>query len=170
MIDRGILIMFKKNLSILCIFGGIYLILELCMRTFRCELVGWHGLSRLSLAGWTTLWMFPIGGLCGLFVGLLNERIKLPVLVMALIGTLGIFTIELITGFLFNILLNLNLWSYHGWPLNILGQITLLYAPLWFLIFCPLAMWIDDVLRHLIYEEEKPGTLFSFYKRFFTLN
>ncbi len=45
---------------------------------------------------------------------------------------------EFLGGLLFNKLLGFDLWDYsqyvwHGVPLNLMGQITLVYAPFWFL-------------------------------------
>ncbi|MFP4418357.1 MAG: hypothetical protein ACOC41_01330 [Chitinivibrionales bacterium] len=159
---------FRKNFAVLCFFGGLYLIMELLMRTARMELADWNGLSPLSLAGWTSLWMFPIGGLCGLLIGLLNERRKMPVWLMAVIGTTGIYVIELVFGLLLNVWLELRLWSYEGWPLTIGDQITFLYLPVWFLL-TPLAIWIDDSLRHLLYGKDRPEPLRVIYMNLFKL-
>lgn len=55
-----------------------------------------------------------------------------------------IYALEFVGGLFFNKLLEMDLWDYsqyvwHGVPLHILGQITLVYAPFWFLagVFMP---------------------------------
>lgn len=159
----------KRAIPVLAIMGCIYLNLELIMRAIGFELNGCLPIKPISLCGWTSLWMFPIGGLCGLFVGVLNERgRKLKLIIQALIGTLGIYSIELISGLICNVWLGFGIWDYSHLPLNIMGQVTLLYFPVWFLL-TPLAMWVDDIARHIIYDKEKPCTLFVYYKRLFTL-
>lgn len=162
---------FKKALLLLSVMGVIYLNLEIFMRAIRGDLlkVGFHGVSWFSFAGWTTLWMFPIGGLCGLFIGALNEikGKKLPMWLQSLIGMIGVFTIEFITGLFFNVFLGLNLWTYENWPLNIMGQITLLYIPLWYLLV-PFVVWVDDLSRYLLFKEEKPLSLIGYYKKLFS--
>lgn len=162
---------FKKSMVLLLVMGLIYLDLEIFMRAMRGDLLkaGFHDVKWISLAGWTSLWMFLIGGLCGLFIGSLNEVVKkaaIPLWLQSLLGMLGIFLIEFSTGLIFNVQFNLNLWTYHGWPLNIMGQVTLLYIPLWFLLV-PFVVWLDDIARYLLFKEEKPGTLLTFYKKLF---
>lgn len=159
----------KKSLPVLAIMGCIYLNLELIMRAINYELNGCLPIKFISLCGWTSLWMFPIGGLCGLFVGWINENGRhIRIILQALIGTLGIYTIEFTSGVICNRWLGLGLWDYSHMPLNLLGQITLLYFPIWFLL-TPFAMWIDDIARYLIYDEDKPCTLVQLYKKLFTL-
>lgn len=165
---------FKKSILLLIVMGVVYLNLEIFMRAMRGDLfkTGFHNVKWISLAGWTSLWMFFIGGFSGLFIGFLNEEIKgipnvhVPLWVQCLIGTFGVFLIELSSGFILNVQLKLNIWTYEGWPLNIMGQITLLYIPLWFLLV-PFVIWLDDIARHLLFQEEKPGTLISVYKKLF---
>lgn len=167
----------KKAVALLFVMGVIYLDLEIFMRAARGDLLkaGFHNVSWFSFAGWTTLWMFFIGGFCGLFIGALNEPYikkifrgkKLPMWLQSLIGMVGVFLIEFSSGMFFNVLLNLNLWTYENWPFNIKGQITLLYIPLWFLLV-PFVVWIDDLSRYLLFKEEKPLTLIGYYKKLFT--
>lgn len=163
---------FKKALVLMSIMGLIYLDLELFMRAIRGDLlkVGFHDVKWVSLAGWTTLWMFFIGGLSGLFIGSLNEgglkNRKYPIWFQSLIGMFGIFTIEFVMGLICNIGLGWNLWTYHGWPLNLMGQITLLYLPLWYFMV-PFVIWLDDVIRYYLFEEEKPYSFINYYKRLF---
>ena len=162
---------FKKSILLFIVMGVVYLNLEIFMRAMRGDLfkAGFHDVKWISLAGWTSLWMFLIGGINGLFIGSLNEgtkKVPVPLWAQSLIGMLIIFLIEFFSGFILNVRLKLNIWSYKGWPLNIMGQITLLYIPLWFLMI-PFVIWLDDIARHLLFQEKKPGTLVSFYKKLF---
>lgn len=146
--------------------GLIYISLEVLTRALRMDLVGFNDLKAYSLAGWTSLWMFPIGGLSGLLIGLLNEKVKEHMALMSLIGSLIIFGIEFSSGVLFNILLNMNIWDYSKLPLNVLGQISLVYFLPWFFI-SPFAMWIDDAIRYVVYDDSKPSKLSSYYLNIF---
>lgn len=138
------------------------------MRALRHELGPCFGVKYIAFCGWTSLWMFPIGGFCGVFIGALNEqKKKLKIITQALVGTLGVFGIEFTTGMFFNVLLGFKLWNYSHLPLNLFGQISLVYFPIWFFLV-PLTMWVDDILRHFLYGEDKPETLGSVYKRLFT--
>jgi uncharacterized membrane protein len=110
---------------------------------------------------------FFIGGFSGLLIGQLNEgKKKLPVWIMCLIGTTGVFVIEFFTGLVCNVWLDLNIWSYEGWPLNVMEQISLLYAPLWFFL-TPFVIWLDDAIRYFLFDEEKPCSLMSYYVKIF---
>ncbi len=119
--------------------GGItYLIIELL----------WRGSSHWS--------MFFLGGVCFLVVGLINEKSRgnIPLLLQMLVSTIIITTLEFITGYIVNIRMGLNVWSYYDLSYNIMGQVCLLYSILWFFLsfLCILA---DDWLRHILFGEEK---------------
>jgi hypothetical protein len=128
--------------------------------------------------------MVPIGGICGVLMGQLNhwEKTKnMPVIVQALIATFIIcLPIEFIFGLVLNVWLNLGLWDYtlinvhlapgnsfSFSPLNIMGQISILSAGVFFIIY-PFAYWFDDILRYLLFREGKPYHLLIPYKEMFT--
>lgn len=125
---------------ILFSLGGVsYLLIELL----------WRGRSH-----WT---MFVLGGLCFLLVGAINQagRREMPLLIQALIGSAVITGLEFVTGYIVNIRLHMNVWSYSGIPYNIMGQVCLPYMVLWFFLSvgCIIA---DDWLRYYLFDEEKP--------------
>lgn len=103
---------------------------------------------------WT---MFVVGGLCFLFCGLMNEVFKweTPLWLQMSICAVGITTIEFISGVIINIIFKLNVWDYSNLPLNILGQVSLLFAFLWFWLSL-VAIILDDYLRYWLFDEEKP--------------
>jgi len=160
---------FKKHFAIFSFMAGLYLVLEVFSRAAQTALVGWNGIQPLSLAGWTTLWMLLIGGSTGFLIGLLNEKKKWHMSLIVLCGTFIIFGIEFTTGCLFNIVLNLHLWDYSRLPFNLLGQISIVYLPIW-ASMVPFASWLDDVLRFLFYGEEKPSKLIDYYLNIFRKN
>lgn len=121
-----------KNL-ILFAFGGIaYVIIELLWR------------------GWSHKFMFILGGLCFVLVGLINEKRSIPLPIQMLIAAVIITSLEFIAGYIVNIKLNLNIWSYSDLPYNIMGQVCLPYALLWFALslICIIA---DDKLKEWLF-------------------
>lgn len=155
----------KKHLTLFFVMGLIYLNLEVFFRSLRGILVGFTGIKYATFAGWTSLWMIFVGGFCGLFLGLMNEfefSRKIPYYIRVILGVIIVFIIELLCGIVLNIFLKLEVWNYSNLPLNICGQISILYIPVW-LFICPLAFWIDDLLRYIIYKKEKPISVLKYY-------
>jgi hypothetical protein len=159
---------YLKTLALVCFTGMMYVAMEVVARAFRGEMVGCHGLEYQSLAGWSSIWLVFIGGLCAVTIGALNETkiIPTPVWFQCLVGTIFVFIIEMVMGLILNVWLHLQLWDYSSWPLNILGQVTLVYVPVWFLV-CPVAIYVDDVLKYVWFDDHKPKSLLSLYKDLF---
>lgn len=121
-----------KNSVIFFIFGVSYVFLE----------VFYRGHSDIS--------MFFVGGLCGLLIGLINEITpKMPVLLQMLLGSVIVTFIEFVTGYILNIKLGLHIWDYSNLRFNILGQVSLLFSTLWFLLSY-VVIWLDDKIRKYI--------------------
>lgn len=128
---------------ILSIIGGVsYFIIEIL----------WRGYSHFS--------MFMLGGLCFLFIGLINEffTYEMPLWKQQGIATIIIIFLELIFGLILNIWLNLNIWDYSNLRFNFMGQICLEYSILWFFLSLP-AIVLDDYIRYKM-GEEKPHYVF----------
>ncbi len=161
----------QKNIALVLIMGIVYCFMEVAFRaaTFECRPLY---PNFFSLYGSVSLWMLPIGGLIGLLIGKLNEWFwtkDLPVWAQALISMGLIYAVEFISGFVLNIApFHLNIWSYAGLPGNLMGQIWIGFAPIWFLV-SPFAMWFDDMLEINIYRT--PGraeyTLLDIYGALF---
>lgn len=118
-----------KNLVIFLIFGISYVMLEILYR----------GHSAIS--------MFFVGGLCGLLIGLINEFTpKMSILLQMLLGSVIVTFIEFVTGYILNIKLGLHIWDYSNLRFNILGQVSLLFSVLWFLLSY-IVIKVDDILR-----------------------
>lgn len=109
----------------------------------------WRGRTH-----WT---MFFVGGLCFTLCGSINEILdwQTPLWKQMLICATGITLIEFISGVIINIVLKLNVWDYSHLPLNICGQVCLLYSFFWFILSCA-AIVLDDWLRYWLFKEEKP--------------
>lgn len=128
-----------KEIILGIIGGALYVGVELL----------WRGHSH-----WT---MFILGGLCFVLLGQINEVIPwcMPLWEQILIGTMIITGMEFVAGCAVNLWLGWNVWDYSNVPFNILGQICVPYIILWIPISL-LAIVLDDYLRYLLYDEEKP--------------
>jgi len=101
--------------------------------------------------------MFAVGGICFLLLGRINIFLpwSMGLVWQALIGAGIITTVEFFAGLIINIWLGLGVWDYSDLPLNLFGQISLLYSLYWF----PLAavgIWLWDFLRWKLYGEQQP--------------
>ncbi len=128
-----------KYLFLFLLGGAVY---------FGVEIL-WRGFSHYS--------MFITGGICFLYAGLQNEYTNWDRSLWKQVLQVDLFVIlsEFICGVIVNLWLGLNVWNYSNLPFNILGQVCLPYA----LLFLPLsliAIVIDDYIRWILFNEEKP--------------
>ena len=137
--QKLVLAMMKKTMmsSILFfIYGFMYYIIEVLYR----------GYSHWS--------MFFLGGLCGVIIGLLNEKNKtISVLKQGIYGALIVTILEFIIGYIVNILLGWNIWDYSDVPFNFLGQICLPFTIIWFILSI-VCVYLDDFLREKLFKSE----------------
>ena len=128
-----------KQIFLYIIGGLIYLLIEILFR------------------GHTHWTMFIIGGLCFTLIGLLNEcpNLRLSLISQGVLGSIIITTIEFISGIIINIILKWNVWDYSNQPLNLLGQICLPFSLAW-IFLAIIAVFVDDILRYIIFKEEIP--------------
>ena len=116
--------------------------------------------NGIFFAGSFSTWIFTLflcGGACFLCCGLLNENVKIKISFISqmVLSSVIITVLELITGFIVNIWLKMDIWDYSHLPYNFKGQICLLYSVFWFLI-SSVAIVLDDFLRYKLFNEEKP--------------
>lgn len=140
----------KNALKTGCLFligGAIYVLIELVYRGY---------------SHWT---MFLLGGLCFVLIGGVNEYIpwEMPLWLQAGIGAVIITALEFICGCIVNLALGWNVWDYSNTPLNILGQVCLPFAIIWFVI-AHAGIVLDDYLRYWLFKEEKPHYTYKFKK------
>lgn len=109
----------------------------------------WDGNSH-----WT---MALLGGICFIAIGLINEFLSwdTSMWIQALIGSVIVTILEFIFGCVLNIWLKLGIWDYSQMPLNIFGQVCLVFSMFWFFLSI-LAILLDDYLRYWLFGEEEP--------------
>ena len=119
--------------------GLLYVLIELA----------WRGRSH-----WT---MFVLGGICFVYLGLINEVMDwdVPLWRQALIGTAGITLLEFLTGCVVNLWFGWNVWDYSRMPGNVLGQICPQYTALWIPVSIA-GIMLDDWIRYKRFGEARP--------------
>ena len=123
---------FLKNLLIFSIFGLTYGLIEIL----------WRGYTHPS--------MVIVGGICGLLIGLLNEKNKKMNLLQQMVEGMVIVTVlEFVSGIILNLCLGLNVWDYSNMKFNLLGQVCPQFCIAWFFLSY-LVISIDDFLRKAI--------------------
>ena len=70
-------------------------------------------------------------------------------------GAIIITLLELIVGTIVNIILGWNVWDYSNLPGNLWGQTCPQFTVLWFFLSA-VAVYLDDWIRWLLWEEERP--------------
>ena len=110
----------------------------------------WRGHSHWSMA--------LVGGICFLLIGGLNERYfqwNMCLFFQSLVGAVCVTLVELLAGLILNVWLDLGIWDYSNLPLQLWGQISLLFTIFWI----PLSMLgivLDDWIRYYFFGEERP--------------
>jgi uncharacterized membrane protein len=116
---------FKKNAAFFAVGGVGYGTLEML----------WRGRTH-----WT---MIIAGGLCFVIFSKIAKKYKNKnIIFKSFLCALSVTAVEFVFGLVFNIILGMNVWDYSGLPLNLFGQICLLYTALWMILataFLPLA-------------------------------
>ena len=87
-----------------------------------------------NMRGGSSPWMMIDYGLLGVLTAPIRDallRKGIPFVGRAFVYMLGIFLIEYVSGIAFTAA-GLRIWDYSTYAYNLHGQITLLYAPLWF--------------------------------------
>lgn len=134
-------------------------ILNTSLKYFTLFLIGGitYYFIEIAYRGYSHVSMVIVGGLCFILIGSINEfsNKDIPLLLQMLISVLLVDIVELISGIIINRILLLNVWDYSGLRFNFLGQISLNSSIAWFFLSL-LAIYVDDLLRYIIYREEKP--------------
>jgi len=168
-----------KKYFILFIIGFfVYMGIEVLFTGFGGKLVGYGGRKYWGLCGTSTPYMGILGGLLIIILGRFNEinwvKNNLNLLTQSILGALVITAFEFISGCILNLWLGFHIWDYSRMPLNVLGQINILFSIFWLLLY-PFIAWLDDLLRWVFYrlgsctECYGPYNLGWFYLQIFNL-
>ena len=134
-------------------------ILNTILKYFTLFLIGGIAYYFIEIVyrGYSHFSMVIVGGLCFILIGSINEfsNKEITLLIQMLISVFIVDIIELISGIIINRILLLNVWDYSQLRFNFLGQISLNSSIAWFFLSF-FAIYIDDLLRYIIYKEEKP--------------
>lgn len=128
-----------KNGVLFIIFGTLYYYIE----------IAWRGYSH-----WT---MWLLGAVLGILIGGINEYFTedMSLIWQGIISAICITVFEFAVGIIVNVWLGWNVWDYSQMRFQIMGQISLLYSCLWFLLSI-ICIVLDDYLRHVLFGEKMP--------------
>lgn len=111
----------KWDLVVFLIGGVAYSMIEIL----------WRGNTH-----WT---MVLLGGLCFLILYKLYGYLeKYSLLEKCVFGAIIITILEFSVGCVVNLLFQMNVWNYSSMPLNLFGQICILYSTLWGFLCIPI--------------------------------
>jgi len=133
---------------IFLLFGSYYITFEVFFNALYNK--------NKSLKGYSSIYMFLIGGMMGIVFDLYY---KIPLFhhlywlwLFCIIGGVSITIIELLSGLLLNKVLKLNIWSYKDFKFNFMGQIELYHSLGWlalsiiiFFIISGFRFFINDI-------------------------
>lgn len=99
-------------------------------------------LIELLWRGHTHWSMYLTGGFCFAIIEWLNRTALKGKTIWAkcAAGATVITGTEFVVGCIVNLWLGLNVWDYTRLPLNLLGQISLIYSTLWYALSAPLSL------------------------------
>lgn len=132
--------------------------------------MGIEGIYHIPKGGYANIIMAPIGGLCGLLVGSINQFDKfynMAIWKQSLIGAIIVLIIEAISGYIINIKLGLHIWDYSELAFNWKGQICLSFGVIWYAMM-PLVIWFDDLIRNILWKEKPKYSLKDTYIKWIT--
>lgn len=115
-----------------------------------------YGAIELLGRGYTHISMGIVGGICLLFISGLDEKcgLRLSLIMKMLISAVMITIIELISGLILNVWLDLGIWDYSKTPLNLFGQICVPFCGIWFLLSV-VGIFLQNFVRWKLFCEEK---------------
>lgn len=130
----------QKYVCLFFVGGAIYLLLEMITRD-----------------GHTHWVMGIVGGICFVFIGLINEinSRETSFWLQCLMGGLIVTIVELVSGIVINRVLRWNVWDYSDHMFQCLGQTCLEFSLLWCLVSA-FAILLDDYIRFWFFGQEKP--------------
>ncbi len=109
-----------------------------------------YPLLEIAWRGYTHFAMAIAGGCSCFLLGWLNQLWPdAHRVVRAALGMLCILLVEFLFGVICNLFLHMRIWDYSTRPYNILGQVCLTYAGLWFFLAYVFSLFFDGVWKKL---------------------
>lgn len=109
-----------------------------------------YGAIEIMWRQYTHWTMVITGGVCFYTLYKLSKgKEKMPIWKKCLLGSAVITTAEFLTGIIVNMIFDMKVWDYSGLPLNLFGQICLLYSFLWALLAIPIDVVCKALRKHL---------------------
>jgi len=108
-----------------------------------------YGTIEILFRGYTHWSMIMTGGVCFLLFYILNFMLNINFIGKCFLASFIITSLELIVGYVVNIVYKLNVWSYAGLPFNYMGQVCLLYSSIWFLFGIPMT-FLSNYIRTIV--------------------
>ena len=97
-----------------------------------------YNLIEILWRGHTHWSMFWVGGACFRLIGKIYSVCSHTKLYLrCFLSAVAVTVVEFISGCYFNLHLKLEVWNYAGRPLNICGQVCLLYSVFWGVLSIP---------------------------------
>lgn len=110
-----------------------------------------YGLVEVLYRGHTHWTMLLLGGLCFWLMAQIGSRLpSLPNWLCAVPCAYMITVLEFLTGCVVNLGLGWNVWDYSSLPLNLLGQVSLTFLGLWYLLSLPALPLAKAMKRKLL--------------------
>ena len=115
-----------------------------------------YGIIELLFRGYTHITMGILGGMCFLFMSILNYyRTSLAsLLVCAVISGIFITVLEGAMGYFLNLRLHMNVWDYSKNSYNLHGQICLKFSLAWILLSF-FVMPLESFLSNKLFNDRK---------------
>ena len=120
----------KWDMVVFLIGGVTYAMIEIM----------WRGNTH-----WT---MVLLGGLCFLTLyKLFGYMSNYSLIEKCVLGAIVITTLEFVVGCIVNLVFHMNVWNYSRMPLNLSGQICILYSTLWGVLCIPINFIADKIRK-----------------------
>lgn len=113
-----------------------------------------YGIAEVIARGHTHISMGLLGGICMIFINILNDKrnLGLGLFPACVISALFITIMEFATGEILNVWLRLGVWDYSEMPMNYRGQVCLPFSILW-VFLSGLGFALDNFIRAKIFQD-----------------
>lgn len=134
------------------------------LRRVMVFLIGGLGYFCLEVVyrGYSHWTMFLTGGIAFLCLfTLFNASVSLPFWARCIAGGFIVTAIEFVVGVVVNKWLDWNIWDYSSLPLNLFGQVSLLFSLIWLVLCVPIGFF-SRLLQQKIPDKPLMNLIYSF--------